>query len=225
MTEQVQEDIMQKISGAMRRLRKSRRRARRQHDAARRNWPRCARSWTRPKRRPQSIWTAGSARGPSWPMPASDLKKSAAKPGNWRTVRSFAKSCRCLDDLDRAIKTVPEDLRQHTWADGVALIQRKFQAVLESEGVKPIEVKPGDKFDPTWHEAVTHEENARAHRRRDHCRGAKGLSVRRAGLAPGVGPSSQIMPNDDVIRHSRIRRNVMRSIKQELSSHGQNYRY
>ena len=50
--------------------------------------------------------------------------------------------------------------RQHAWANGVALIQRKLQNVLESEGVKPIEVKPGDKFDPAWHEAVTHEENA-----------------------------------------------------------------
>jgi len=71
----------------------------------------------------------------------------------------IAKLLPVLDDLDRAIKTMPDDLRQHTWVDGVTLIQRKFQAVLESEGVKPIEVKPGDKFDPAWHEAVTHEEN------------------------------------------------------------------
>ena len=65
-----------------------------------------------------------------------------------------------LDDLDRAMKTVPDDLRQHPWVDGVALIQRKFQAAVESEGVKPLEVRPGDRFDPTQHEAVTHEENA-----------------------------------------------------------------
>jgi molecular chaperone GrpE len=64
-----------------------------------------------------------------------------------------------LDDLDRAIKTVPEDLRQHTWTSGVSLIQRKFQNVLEAEGVKPIQVKPGDPFDPMWHEAITHEEH------------------------------------------------------------------
>lgn len=64
-----------------------------------------------------------------------------------------------LDDLDRAIKTVPDDLRQHAWANGVLLIQRKFQNALDSEGVKPIEVKPGDAFDPNLHEAVTHEEN------------------------------------------------------------------
>jgi molecular chaperone GrpE len=43
--------------------------------------------------------------------------------------------------------------------NGVALIQRKFQTVLESEGVKPIEVKPGDPFDPAQHEAMTHEES------------------------------------------------------------------
>ena len=65
-----------------------------------------------------------------------------------------------LDDLDRAMKTVPSDLGDHSWVSGVALVQRKFLSVLESEGVKPIEVKPGDKFDPAWHEAVTHEENA-----------------------------------------------------------------
>ena len=62
-----------------------------------------------------------------------------------------------LDDLDRAVKTVPDDLRQHAWANGVLLIQRKFQNTLDSEGVKPIEVKPGDAFDPNLHEAVTHE--------------------------------------------------------------------
>jgi len=64
-----------------------------------------------------------------------------------------------LDDLERAIKTIPDDLRQNVWVDGITLIHRKFSAILESEGVKPIEVKPGDQFDPVLHEAVTHEEN------------------------------------------------------------------
>jgi len=42
----------------------------------------------------------------------------------------------------------------------VVLIQRKFQTVLDSEGVKPIELKPGDAFDPTLHEAITHESSS-----------------------------------------------------------------
>jgi len=64
-----------------------------------------------------------------------------------------------LDDLDRALKTLPADLQEHSWANGIVLVQRKFLAVLESEGVKPIEVKPGTRFDPAWHEAVTHEDH------------------------------------------------------------------
>ena len=62
-----------------------------------------------------------------------------------------------LDDLELALQNRPAD---DAWANGIALVQRKFQSVLESEGVKSIEVKPGDKFDPAWHEAVTHEDHA-----------------------------------------------------------------
>jgi molecular chaperone GrpE len=87
------------------------------------------------------------------------FEKERSEAGQLANGLLIAKLLPVLDDLDRAIKTMPEDLRQHTWTDGVTLIQRKFQAVLESEDVKPIEVTPGDRFDPAWHEAVTHEES------------------------------------------------------------------
>jgi len=87
------------------------------------------------------------------------FEKERSEVGQFATGSLLRKILPVLDDLDRAMKTVPDDLRQHPWVDGVALIQRKFQTVLESEGVKPIEVKPGDPFDPTQHEAITHEEN------------------------------------------------------------------
>jgi molecular chaperone GrpE len=62
-----------------------------------------------------------------------------------------------LDDFDRAMQTIPENLRGLTWIEGVMLIARKMQMILEAEGLKPIEAldKP---FDPTLHEAVIHEE-------------------------------------------------------------------
>ncbi|MCL4395678.1 MAG: nucleotide exchange factor GrpE [Chloroflexi bacterium] len=62
-----------------------------------------------------------------------------------------------LDDFDRAQQTIPDNLRDLTWIDGVMLIARKMNAILESEGLKPIEAldKP---FDPNVHEAVIHEE-------------------------------------------------------------------
>ncbi len=62
-----------------------------------------------------------------------------------------------LDDFDRAFHTVPEDLRELTWVDGIMLIFRKLQALLEAEGLKPIEAL-GKPFDPHLHEAVVHEE-------------------------------------------------------------------
>ncbi len=62
-----------------------------------------------------------------------------------------------LDDFDRALQTVPVDLRDLPWVDGILLISRKMRATLESEGLKPIEAL-GKPFDPHLHEAVVHEE-------------------------------------------------------------------
>lgn len=60
-----------------------------------------------------------------------------------------------VDDFDRALASVPEDLHE-PWIDGVRLVERKLRMLLESEGVTPIEVV-GEPFDPTLHEAVVHE--------------------------------------------------------------------
>ena len=58
-----------------------------------------------------------------------------------------------LDDLERALSTRPEDL---VWADGIDLIYRKLQSILEAEGVKRMEVV-GEIFDPNFHEAISQE--------------------------------------------------------------------
>lgn len=58
-----------------------------------------------------------------------------------------------LDDLERALHSVDSHLAGLTWVDGIRLIQRKFQAVLEMNGVMEIEAD-GAQFDPTLHEAV-----------------------------------------------------------------------
>jgi Molecular chaperone GrpE (heat shock protein) len=58
-----------------------------------------------------------------------------------------------LDDLERALQNRrPED----PWADGIELIARKLQNMLESEGIKKIEAL-GAEFDPNFHEAISHE--------------------------------------------------------------------
>ena len=58
-----------------------------------------------------------------------------------------------LDDLERALQNVDSHLAGLTWVDGIRLIYRKFQAVLDAAGVKEIEADSRD-FDPQYHEAV-----------------------------------------------------------------------
>lgn len=62
-----------------------------------------------------------------------------------------------IDDFERAFETLPPNLWGITWVEGLALIQRKLQLLLEQEGVEVIETE-GEAFDPLLHQAVTHEE-------------------------------------------------------------------
>lgn len=58
-----------------------------------------------------------------------------------------------VDDLERALENVDAHLAGLTWLDGIRLIHRKFQALLELNGVNEIEAD-GQPFDPNLHEAV-----------------------------------------------------------------------
>ncbi len=64
-----------------------------------------------------------------------------------------------FDDFERAFQTLPRNLLSLTWIDGVALIYRRLQAILDGEGLTPMETE-GQSFDPLVHEAVTYEESA-----------------------------------------------------------------
>jgi molecular chaperone GrpE len=58
-----------------------------------------------------------------------------------------------LDDLERAFESVPPELANESWVEGVRLIARNFRATLESHGVTRIKAL-GEQFDPRIHEAV-----------------------------------------------------------------------
>lgn len=63
-----------------------------------------------------------------------------------------------LDDFDLAMKNAPADGDSARWASGLALVHKKFNSVLENEGIKRIEAE-GQPFDPNVHEAVVHQES------------------------------------------------------------------
>ncbi len=58
-----------------------------------------------------------------------------------------------LDDLQRALQNRPEG---DPWANGIELIERKLQQILQAEGLKRIEAE-GAEFDPNFHEAISYE--------------------------------------------------------------------
>ena len=58
-----------------------------------------------------------------------------------------------LDDLERALIPIPDDLVKHNWVDGIRLIERKLQANLEAQGLSQIKAL-GESFDPNLHEAM-----------------------------------------------------------------------
>ena len=58
------------------------------------------------------------------------------------------------DDFDLAIDNRPAELAGNGWVEGVAAIDRKLRALLDSEGVTPIDAEPGRPFDPREHEAI-----------------------------------------------------------------------
>jgi len=60
-----------------------------------------------------------------------------------------------LDDFERAFALLPPKSAGRTWVEGMSLIQRKLQGVLEAQGL--VEIKAvGEVFDPNLHEAVAH---------------------------------------------------------------------
>jgi molecular chaperone GrpE len=99
----------------------------------------------------------------------NDLKRMAADFANYRKrneaerteFAKFAKSdliskiLDVLDGFDRALATIPEELKGTSWVEGMWLLERKLRAILETEGLKPVD-SIGAQFDPYQHEAVAH---------------------------------------------------------------------
>lgn len=64
-----------------------------------------------------------------------------------------------LDNFDRALATIPGNLQMLTWIQGVMLIERHLQALLQQRGVEPIEAD-GAEFNPSLHEAISERETS-----------------------------------------------------------------
>lgn len=74
------------------------------------------------------------------------------------TAAAVRKLLPIIDDFDRALQNVPETIGADSWFAGIELVQRKFDAILESFNVQVIDAV-GQPFDPNLHEAIMQEES------------------------------------------------------------------
>ena len=73
--------------------------------------------------------------------------------GRYQLTASVLNFLPVLDDLERAVESTHEEIRDHPWVEGVRLVMQKFRGVLESAGVTEIHAL-NQPFDPAKHEAV-----------------------------------------------------------------------
>ena len=103
-------------------------------------------------------------------------------------VGTIMKLLPVIDNIERAINHVPEELEGNAWAQGVSKLVKNLEKSLADMGVTRISAKPGDNFDPEVHEAIQFDEEAIG----DHEVIAEELQ---AGYRLG----------QDVIRHSMVK--------------------
>jgi molecular chaperone GrpE len=115
-----------------------------------------------------------------------DAEKDMARASG--KVSAILKLLPVIDNIERAISHVPEELKENAWAQGVTKLVKNLEKSLADLNVSRIEAKFGNAFDPELHEAVQFDEDAEGER-----------EVIAEELQAGY------KLGDDVIRHSMVR--------------------
>ncbi|MBV9120017.1 MAG: nucleotide exchange factor GrpE [Chloroflexi bacterium] len=98
-------------------------------------------------------WRRAAADFSNYKRRSEEERASMARLFNEALVKSLLP---VLDNFERALATMPDELKGNSWVEGVSLTEKALRAALEREGLCGIEAL-GQKFDPTLHEAVAHD--------------------------------------------------------------------
>ena len=63
-----------------------------------------------------------------------------------------------VDDFDRAMANLPEDLQTHAWINGISMMPGKFQKLLDDHDIEVVD-PTGEVFDPMRHQAIGAEDS------------------------------------------------------------------
>lgn len=88
-----------------------------------------------------------------------DAEKSAAREAGQSSA--ILKLLPVIDNIERAIAYMPDDLKDNTWAQSVAGLVKNLEKSLESLNLKRIDATAGVDFNPELHEAIQFDEDAK----------------------------------------------------------------
>lgn len=86
------------------------------------------------------------------------MERDRAEARRNATIEVVSSLLPILDDFERALESVPQDVASNNWFEGVALVHRKLRSILDNVDIERIEAV-GQPFDPNYHEAVLQEES------------------------------------------------------------------
>lgn len=69
-----------------------------------------------------------------------------------------------VDNIERAINYMPEDLKDNAWAQGVNNLMKGLEKSLNELNLQRIDAKPGTAFNPDLHNAIQFNEDAQGDR-------------------------------------------------------------
>jgi molecular chaperone GrpE len=87
-----------------------------------------------------------------------ELEKTTAREAG--QAGAILKLLPVIDNIERAIAHIPEELKDNKWAMGVTSLVKQLDKSLESLNLKRIDATPGTDFDPELHEAIQFDEDA-----------------------------------------------------------------
>jgi len=68
-------------------------------------------------------------------------------------INALTKILPAVDDFERAYANIPDDLKDHPWVTGTALILKNIQKVMDEFNIEVLD-PVGEEFDPNLHEAI-----------------------------------------------------------------------
>lgn len=87
-----------------------------------------------------------------------EMEKTAARDAG--QANAILRLLPVIDNIERAVMHIPEDLKDNKWASGIAALTKNLEKSLENLNLKRIDAKAGAEFNPDLHEAIQFDEEA-----------------------------------------------------------------